>query len=137
VREGQVIRVAGMGEDGTGQGGSGDLYLRVRLAAHPDFRVRGADLYYTVDLAPWEAVLGTKVIVLTLQGRVVGANSTRHKQWQTIAPGAEHGLPSGQGGEHGDLYVVVNVRIPEQITEKERDIWKELSRISTFNPRTM
>jgi DnaJ C terminal domain len=40
VREGQIIRVAGMGEDGIGQGGSGDLYLRVRLAAHPDFQVR-------------------------------------------------------------------------------------------------
>ena len=47
VREGQAIRVAGMGEAGIGQGGPGDLYLRVRLAAHPDFRVRGADLYYT------------------------------------------------------------------------------------------
>jgi curved DNA-binding protein len=134
VHEGQVIRVAGMGEDGIGQGGSGDLYLRVHLAAHPDFRVRGADLYYTLDLAPWEAVLGTKVIVPTLQGRVsvrIPPGTNNGKQLRLRG----QGLPTGQSGEHGDLYVVVNVRIPEQITDKERDIWKELSRISHFNPR--
>jgi curved DNA-binding protein len=56
VREGQRIRVPGKGGEGSGQAVSGDLYLRVRLAAHPDFRVRGADLYYDLDLAPWEGV---------------------------------------------------------------------------------
>jgi curved DNA-binding protein len=135
VREGQVIRVAGMGEDGIGQGGSGDLFLSVRLAAHPDFQVRGADLYCTLDVAPWEPVLGTKVVVPTLKGR-------RSVQ---IKPGANngqklrlrgHGLPTGQSGQHGDLYVVINVQLPEQITEKERDLWNELSRVSNFNPRT-
>ena len=48
----------------------GDLYLRVRLAAHPDFRVRGAELFYDLDLAPWEGVLGTTVKVPTLKGHV-------------------------------------------------------------------
>jgi curved DNA-binding protein len=135
VREGQAIRVAGMGEEGVGQGGSGELYLRVRLAAHPDFQVRGADLYYTLEVAPWEAVLGTKVIVPTLKGRV----SVR------IPPGTNNGqqlrlrgngLPTGQLGQNGDLYVAINVQIPEQITGKERGLWKELSRVSKFNPRT-
>ena len=135
VREGQAIRVAGMGADGIGQGGSGDLYLRVRLAAHPDFQVRGADLYYTLDLAPWEAVLGTKVVVPTLKGRVSvrippGTNNGR----QLRLPG--HGLPTGQIGQNGDLYVVINVQLTEQITDKERDLWKELSHVSKFNPRT-
>jgi curved DNA-binding protein len=81
-----------------------------------------------------EAVLGTKVIVPTLQGRVsvrIPPGTNNGKQLRLRG----HGLPTGQGGEQGDLYVVVNVRIPEQITEKERDIWKQLSRISHFNPR--
>src|SRR5207244_2873902 len=71
VQERQIIRVPGKGEEGASGGEQGDLYLRVRLAAHPDFRVprrargnlaahpdfrvRGADLYYDLDLAPWEA----------------------------------------------------------------------------------
>lgn len=46
-----------------------------------------------------------------------------------------HGLPTGQAGQNGDLYVVINVQLPEQITEKERGLWKELSTVSHFNPR--
>ena len=135
MREGQAIRVAGMGEEGVGQGGSGELYLRVRLAAHPDFQVRGADLYYTLEVAPWEAVLGTKVIVPTLKGRVSvrippGTNNGQQLRLRG------HGLQTGQLGQNGDLYVVINVQIPEQITDKERDLWKELSCVSKFNPRT-
>ena len=108
-------------------------YLRVRLAAHPDFQVRGADLYYTLEVAPWEAVLGTKVIVPTLKGRV----SVR------IRPGTNNGqqlrlrghrLPTGQLGQNGDLYVLINVQIPEQITGKERGLWKGLSRVPNLIP---
>ena len=135
VREGQVIRVAGMGQDGIGQGGSGDLYLRVRLAAHPDFQVRGADLYYTLDVAPWEAVLGTKLIVPTLKSRVsVRIPPGTNNRQQLRLRG--HGLPTSQAGRNGDLYVVINVEIPEQITKKERELWKELSSVSKFDPRT-
>jgi curved DNA-binding protein len=135
VREGQAIRVAGMGGDGIGQGGSGDLYLRVRLAAHPDFQVRGADLYYTLDVAPWEAVLGSKLIVPTLKGRAsVRIRPGTNNGQQLRLRG--HGLPTGQTGQHGDLYVVINVQLPEHLTEKERDLWEQLSRISNFNPRT-
>src|SRR5471032_2815699 len=53
VREGQRIRLAGQGGTGFGGGSAGDLYLRVRLARHPDFSVQGADLYCDLDLAPW------------------------------------------------------------------------------------
>src|SRR5690606_8451136 len=61
VREGQRLRAAGHGEEGHGGGPAGDLYLRVRLAAHPDYRVEGDDLVYELTLAPWEAVLGASV----------------------------------------------------------------------------
>jgi curved DNA-binding protein len=135
VHEGQAIRVAGMGGDGIGHGGPGDLYLRVRLAAHPDFQVRGADLFYTLDVAPWEAVLGSKLIVPTLIGRVsVRIRPGTNNGQQLRLRG--HGLPTGQIGQHGDLYVVINVQLPEQITEKERDLWEQLSRVSNFNPRS-
>jgi curved DNA-binding protein len=135
VREGQAIRVAGMGGDGIGRGRPGDLYLRVRLAAHPDFQVRGADLYYTLDVAPWEAVLGTKLIVPTLKGSVSVSIPPGTNNGQQLRLRG-HGLPTGQVGQNGDLYVVINVQLPERITNKERDLWKELSRVSKFNPRT-
>src|SRR5580692_4420213 len=134
VHEGQAIRVAGMGEDGIGGGAPGDLYLRVRFAAHPEFRVRGADLYYGLDLAPWEAVLGTSVVVPTLKDRVsvrIPAGTNHGRQLRVRG----HGLPAGTNGRQGDLYVVVNVELPEQITQEERKLWEQLSSVSHFNPR--
>jgi curved DNA-binding protein len=134
VREGQAIRVAGMGEDGIGGGAPGDLYLRVRFAAHPEFRVRGTGLYYTLDLAPWEAVLGTKVVVPTLKDRVSVRIPAGTKQGQQLRLRGR-GLPIGTTGRHGDLYVVIDVQLPQQVTEEERELWRQLSRVSRFNPR--
>jgi curved DNA-binding protein len=134
VHEGQAIRVAGMGEDGIGGGASGDLYLRVRFAAHPEFRVRGSDLYYGLDLAPWEAVLGTRVIVQTLKDHVsvrIPAGTNNGRQLRVRG----RGLPIGRTGRQGDLYVVINIELPQQITEQERELWTQLSRISNFDPR--
>src|SRR5205809_6429443 len=68
VREGQRIRLRGQGEAGAAGGKSGDLFLRVRLAKHPDFSVEGSDLIHEVRIAPWQAVLGDKLIVPTLEG---------------------------------------------------------------------
>jgi len=59
VTEGQLLRISGRGEHGSGGGASGDLYLRVRLARHPDFEVEGRNLIYEAEPAPWEAVLVT------------------------------------------------------------------------------
>src|SRR5512140_115018 len=54
VREAQLIRLGGKGQEGSGGGEAGNLYLRVLFAIHPDFRVRGANPYYDLELAPWE-----------------------------------------------------------------------------------
>ena len=133
VRDGQRLRLAGRGEAGIGRGPAGDLFLRVRLAKHPDYRVAGDDLYLDLDLAPWEAVLGAQVSVPTLGGPI----SIK------IPPGAQnaqkmrirgHGLPLHSGGR-GDLYVVLHVQVPDRIGERERTLWEQLARESRFNPR--
>ncbi len=133
VQDGQTIRVPAKGGAGSGGGPPGDLYLRVRLAAHPWFRVRGADLYHDLDLAPWEAVLGTTVEVPTLDGRVtvrIPPGSSSGRQLRVRG----RGLPRGSG-ERGDLYVVVNIEVPAQLTVEERELWEQLRRVSRFNPR--
>jgi curved DNA-binding protein len=134
VIDGQIIRVPGMGNEGIGGGQPGDLYLRIRFAAHPDFRVRGADLYYSLDLAPWEAVLGTKIVVPTLQDRVslkIPPGTNNGQQLRVRG----HGLVKGQSGEKGDFFVLISIVVPEQVTEEERELWKSLGRVSHFNPR--
>ena len=77
VHEGQRIRLAGQGEAGARGGKSGDLFLRVRLARHPDFSVEGSDLIYEAALEPWQAVLGTELEVPTLEGISPTKNSGR------------------------------------------------------------
>src|ERR1700724_2331147 len=70
VHEGQRIRLAGQGEAGARGGQSGDLFLRVRLAKHPDFSVEGSDLIHEEKIAPQRATLGTELKVPTLEGNV-------------------------------------------------------------------
>jgi curved DNA-binding protein len=127
VHEGQRIRLAGQGGAGARGGKSGDLFLRVRLARHPDFTVEGSDLIHEVKIAPWQAVLGTELTVPTLERNV------RLK----VPPGTqggqrfrlrEQGLP-GISGKRGDLYVVVQMNVPKKLTEREREIWGELAKL--------
>jgi curved DNA-binding protein len=134
VQEGQLIRVAGKGEAGTGGGGAGDLLLRVRLSPHPDFTPQGSDLVTEVDLAPWEAVLGTTVSVPTLGGGVgvrIPAGTSSGQQLRVRG----QGLPTGRDAERGDLYVKLHVKVPLQVTDKERGLWEKLAAISSFRPR--
>ena len=97
--------------------------------------MEGGDLFHDVDLAPWEAVLGTTVSVPTLDGPVnlripPGTNNTQQLRVRG------RGLPKAQrGGERGDLYVAVNVQLPQQLSDEERALWEKLSRVSRFNPR--
>jgi curved DNA-binding protein len=133
VGEGQKLRVAGRGEAAAGGGRSGDLFLRVRLARHPDFEVDGHNVIYEVALAPWEAVLGTNVEVPTLDGRVnirVPAGTQPGQKLRVRG----RGLPV-HGGGHGDLIVVTQVELPPQISDAEKRLWEQLAQSSSFRPR--
>ncbi|HTV39684.1 MAG TPA: DnaJ C-terminal domain-containing protein [Candidatus Sulfotelmatobacter sp.] len=129
VSEGQLLRIAGRGEHGSGGGRAGDLYLRVRLAKHPDFEVDGHNLIYEAELAPWEAVLGAEISVPTLHGRV-------HIR---IPPGTQSGQKlrvRGRGlGAQGDLLVVAKIAVPSRVSDGEKKLWEKLKEESRFNPR--
>ncbi|HPY31354.1 MAG TPA: J domain-containing protein [Verrucomicrobiota bacterium] len=133
VGEGQRLRLAGRGEVGSGGGDSGDLYLRVRFAKHPDFEVDGGNLIYEAELAPWEAVLGTQLSVPTLEGRVNIKIPPGTQNGQKLRVSGR-GLPR-RGGGAGDLMVVVRIEVPARVAEGERKLWEQLARESTFNPR--
>ncbi len=124
ARDGQTLRVPGKGESAEGIA-PGDLYLHVRIAAHPDFRVRGSDLYHDVELAPWDAVLGTSIRVPSLEGPVTVRIPPG------TGPGTQlrvrgHGLPAGGNGARGDLYIVTSIQIPSSVTSGERALWEKL-----------
>ena len=133
VREGQRLRVRGEGASGAGGGESGDLFLYVRFERHPFFQAHGADLLCTLDLAPWEAVLGASVTLPGLEGRVrltVPPGTTEAEE--LVARGM--GLP-GAHGHRGDLRATVRIRVPAHATAEEQQAWERLRDLSRFHPR--
>lgn len=133
VREGQRIRLQGNGQEGTGGGEAGHLYLRVTFAKHPDFRVRGTNLYHDLDLSPWEAALGATIQIPTLNGRAslkIPRGTAAEREFRLRGKG----LPSGDGAR-GDLHAVVHIQIPSELTPEEKLLWEQLAAGSKFNPR--
>jgi curved DNA-binding protein len=129
VTEGQLLRISGRGEHGSGGGQAGDLYLRVRLAKHPDFDVDGHNLIYEAELAPWEAALGTEISIPTLENHVHIKIPAGTQSGQKLRV-RDHGL-----GKKGDLYVVAKIVVPTKLSDSEKKLWEQLKSESKFNPR--
>lgn len=130
--DGERIRLKGQGAPGMGQAPSGDLYLHIRLVPHPLFDVEGHHLIITIPIAPWEAALGKKIIVPTLDGKInltIQANSQTGQRLRI----KEKGLVSKTG--RGDLYAVLKVVMPDKVDTQLQDLWKKMSDTSVFNPR--
>jgi curved DNA-binding protein len=133
VTEGERIRLKGQGGPAIGNGQNGDLYLHIRLVPHPLYDVEGHNLIITVPIAPWEAILGTKIEVPTLSGNInltLPANSQTGKRLRIKGKG----LVSKTGV--GDLYAVIKIVVPEQFDEETRQLWETLSNKTKFNPRS-
>ena len=133
VVDGQHIRLAGQGGRGTEGANSGDLHLVVRLLPHPRYRVEGRNITVSLLLAPWEAALGASVAVDTPAGeakvRVPPGTSTGRRLRLK-----GRGMPNPRGTP-GDLYAEVAIMVPNEVTDAERRLFEELSRVSDFDPR--
>jgi len=134
VIDGQRIRLAGQGGRGVGGGPAGDLYLVVRIAPSSRYRLEGRDLYVKVAVSPWEAALGATVPVDTPGGELKvrippGSSSGRRVRL------SGKGMPNPRGGA-GDLYVEVRIVVPKRLRRRERELFEELARVSTFDPRS-
>jgi len=134
ITDGARIRLAGQGGQGSRGGAVGDLYLRVQIAPHPRFKVNGHDLEVELPITPWEAALGAKITIPTLDGNAA----------LTLPPGSEtgqrlrlrgKGLQQGKGLEPGDLMVLIRIVVPKRLNTREKELFEELARSSSFNPR--
>ena len=133
VVEGQRIRLAGQGGSGSGSGPDGDLYLVVRIAPHPRFRLEGRNVHVELPVSPWEAALGTLVLVATPRGEVLmrvraGTGVCRRLRLR------HRGLPNPRG-DAGDLLAEVKIKVPHTLSDDERRLFEELAKSSTFDPR--
>lgn len=133
VVEGQKIRLRGQGAPGMGGGENGDLYLEIEFATDPQFTVNGKDIYVKLSITPWEAALGTKLTVPTLESKVE----------MKIAAGAESGQRlrlKGKGipaSTPGDQYVILEMVTPKPENAEQKAYYEKMSEMfNTFQPRS-
>ncbi len=134
LKNGSVIRLAGKGERGTGSEQHGDLLLHIKVLPDARFSADAYDLLTTLYVSPWEAALGGKVEVATLDGKIQlnlpkGTNSGKKLRV------SGKGLPKKNGGA-GDLLVEIEIHVPKDLSEEEQRLFGDLQKKSRFNPRS-
>src|SRR5262249_46600931 len=131
-----VIRLAGQGDAGTRGAQRGDLFLHVRLQPHPLFEiVDDDDLQIELPVAPWEAALGAKIQVPTVDRAVemtVRAGTQGGQRLRLRGQGLVR-----RGGGRGDEYVKIKLVNPPKINTRERELYEQLARESRFDPREL
>jgi DnaJ-class molecular chaperone len=128
VRDGQRIRLGGQGGPGVGGSPAGDLYLIARIGVDPTFERRGDDLHVDQPVSVYTLVLGGEVTVPTMTGRIdVKVPSASQNGRVLRIPGK--GMPKPGGGS-GDLYVRLSAQVPTMLTERERELFKELAELA-------
>ena len=136
VRDGSVIRLAGQGELGSNGARPGDLYLHVRIEPHRLFDIIGDDdIQIELPVAPWEAVLGAKVAVPTIDGPVEMKIPAATQGGQKLRL-RNQGL-NRRGGGRGDQYVKLKIVVPPKVTSKEKELFENLAAESKFDPRKL
>jgi len=129
VKNGQVIKIKGYGGPGINKGPNGDLYIQFSVENHSKFKLDNDDLYTSVDLDLYLALLGGDLIVDTFDGKVK----------LKIQPETQNGTKvklKGKGfpvykneGTFGDLYITYNVTLPTNLTDKEKELFNELAKL--------
>jgi curved DNA-binding protein len=133
VVSGQRIRLSGQGGQGTGGAAAGDLYLVVRIADHPRYRLDARDVSVDLPLAAWEGALGASVTIDTPGGEAKvkvpkGTSTGRRLRLKG------RGLPNPRG-KAGDLYAEVKLMVPHRLSREEERLFEELAGTSKFDPR--
>jgi molecular chaperone DnaJ len=135
TRDGQRIRLAGKGSPGTRGGPPGDLYIIVHIAEHPVFHRDADDISITVPIFPWEAALGAKVEVPTIDGRTVLRIPPGTQTGQRLRL-REKGVPSAtRPGVIGDQIVEIRIVVPAIPNVEAKELWQKLEKMHPENPR--
>ena len=133
IRDGEKIRLIGQGKPGTNGAKNGDLFIKINIKDDKKFKLQGSDLYTDLCITPWEAALGTRVNIGSID------EETKVYIPQGIQSGEKIRIP-GKGykdgrGARGDLVAEVKIMVPKKLTSDEKKIFEQLNTISKFNPR--
>jgi molecular chaperone DnaJ len=135
TRNGQRIRIPGKGNAGPHGGQPGDLYIIIRTGDNPVFRREADDIYVTVPVEAWEAALGARIEVPTIDGRSQLRVPPGTQSGQKLRL-REKGVPSAtRDGHRGDEIVEIKIVVPEARDLKVRELWQELQKLNPEDPR--
>jgi curved DNA-binding protein len=130
VENGQKIRIKGHGGPGVNGGENGDLYITFQIDNNTNFKRKGADLYTNVDLDLYTAVLGGEIVVSTIDGKKIKLKIKPETQNNTKVKLKGKGLPVyKQENKRGDLYITFVIKIPTNLSKKEKELFLELSKL--------
>jgi curved DNA-binding protein len=128
IENGQTIKITGHGGSGINDGPNGDLYITFLIANHPKFKRLGNNLYTTVDLDLYTAVLGGEIKIDTLNGKVKLKVKPETQNGSKIKIKGK-GFPVYKNeGQYGDLFVTYDIKIPTNLTDKQKTLFTELSK---------
>lgn len=134
IRNGEKIRLLGQGKKGENGGNNGDLFIKINIIDSKQFALRGIELYTNLFLSPWEAALGARVNVETIDDTVSLYVPQGIQSGEKVRiPGK--GYQDGKGGR-GDLVAEVKIIVPKKLGEEEKNLFEKLREISKFNPRS-
>jgi len=131
--DGKTIRLSGQGVPGVGGGPSGDLLIKISVQNEKTFSLEGKNIITKVPVSPWEAALGAKLDIDTLDSKVSLSVPAGTKSGQRLRLKGKGMQP--KKGEGGNLYVEIQIVVPKNLSNKEKSLFEELSSISTFDPR--
>lgn len=133
IRNGEKIRLLGQGKKGENGGNNGDLLIKIKIVDSKKFALRGLDLHTDLFLTPWEAALGTRATIDTIDDIVSLYVPQGIQSGEKVKiPGK--GYKDGKGGR-GDLVAEVKIMVPKKVSEEEKALFEKLSSTSKFNPR--
>jgi len=129
---GDKIRILGKGHPGTVGAPPGDLYIRILIKKHKKFELKGVDLVTDILITPWEAMFGTDAVISTVDGKLsikIPAGIQAGSKLRITGKGYR------KGDGRGDLIGKIKIMVPENPSEKEKELFKQLSQISKYSPR--
>lgn len=133
IRNGEKIRLLGQGKPGVNGGKNGDLFIKINIENNKKFKLQGSDIITNVYVTPWEAALGKNISIDSMEENItLNIPAGIQSGEQIVIP--QKGYKDGQGGR-GNLIAEIETVVPTKLTEKERELFVELQKISNFNPR--
>lgn len=133
IQNNEKIRLIGQGKAGENGGKSGDLFIKINIQDDTNFKLIGYDLYKYLPITPWEAALGTKASISSIDEEVNVIVPKGTQSGELIRIGGK-GYKNGKGSR-GDLVAEVKIMVPTEMSEKETELFKDLSEVSKFEPR--